>query len=716
MCGEDLLCLRLVKDGIPISSQIIAGVRYSLASGFETSDCNTEAICRLENYSLIREISAGKEIVRQMEIQLKDVPALGVVVKTFRAPSVLRKLLSFGRASKAQRAFRAAQILCAHGVGTPKPILLAETLSPKGKILESRLVTEFVPELTDFRHEMQRLLAAGDNAESIAMLMQAVADACRRFHDCGIIHHDLGNQNIGLRRNSAGTWEIFFFDLDRVRIFPAGTLSDAQRGRDLARLDLPSELRAFFTCMYSRDHSRVPELNRGLRKGLAAWNFHCKTRIFRHPIQTISRNLAVWRKGAHESPLEGRGLWIWDEKTEQPIVVHNRKHANKFRPFLNILRTVKFILTHGCAVFKCFRTISAQSFSVPVDFSKTIGIAIEADVSTWEMQIRWLAELEAPARAKLPILLRIYHHKGRAHWEFAIEKAQALHARGNAVALALVQDRAAVRVPASWREMVLLVVEKTHNFADFYEIGHATNRGKWGVWDFSDYKKLLVSAIEAKKKFPQIKLTGPACIDFDLHKLPGILSIVPAGTFDALSQHLYVDRRGAPENFQEKFDLVGKCAIYRAIAKKYGFSNEKIIISETNYPLIGVETFSPCAAFYCPNGPLWAPHVSEEDYAKFMTRYLLLAIASGHVSRVYWWRLVHRGFGLVDDTNAQNPRPMPAFFALQNLIATLAGTRFERKLPTPAGTFALEFSRETGTRFVLRWTKDSFPAQEEIAP
>ena len=115
------------------------------------------------------------------------------------------------------------------------------------------------------------------------------------------------------------------------------------------------------------------------------------------------------------------------------------------------------------------------------------------------------------------------------------------------------------------------------------------------------------------------------------------------------------------------------------------------------------------------DGARSAPHVSEEEYAKFLCRYVLLAVASGHVSRVYWWRLVHRGFGLVDDADASNPRRRPAFESLKTLFAQLAGARFERRLAdVPAGTFALEFSREDGSRFVMRWTRETFPKLEEI--
>ena len=647
-----------------------------------------------------------------------------VVVKTYRSPGRLREFFEKkDKGSKAFRAFRAAWILERNGVGTPSPMAVAERRDAKGHLLESRLITAFVPAMSDFRVEMNRLLLGKgieDPSTEIAGLMQIVADACRRFHDCGIIHHDLGNQNIGLQKDVSGMWRVLFLDLDRVRIFPAGSLTWYQRGRDLARLFLPSELRWFFCHMYSGELARRgTEFRRGLERELRAWNFHSRTRILRHPIQGFRRYFMMKRSGGYgETPLEGIGAWVWDEKTGQAIVLHDKKSSRKFRPLSNLFRSLKGFLKNGNALRKNYRAAQDQSFAGAVDFSQTFGMTLEADPATWEKQLKWLGELEASAGAQLPVLLRFYHHKGRSHWGFVAGKARELHARGNAVAIALVQSREAVRNAKSWREMVLFAVEQTRDFSDFYEVGHATNRSKWGVWDFADYANLLAPAIEAKKAFPEIKLSGPACIDFDLHSLPGLLSLVPPGTFSALSQHLYVDRRGAPENFQGKFDLVGKCAVHRAAAKTFGFAEEKIIISEVNWPLKGVETYSPCAAFFCEPGAPTAspPNVSEEDYAKFMCRYWLLAIASGHVSRIYWWRLVHRGFGLIDDSDAENWRPMPAFGALKDMLSRLAGSRFERRLDgTPEAPFALEFSRADGSRFKVAWALDSFPVFTEEA-
>ena len=647
-----------------------------------------------------------------------------VVVKTYRAPGRLREFFEKkDKGSKAFRAFKAAWILEKNGVGTPSPIAVAERRDGNGHLLESRLITEFVPAMSNFRDELFHIYAKNPDCETLMSLMQTVADACRAMHDCGIVHRDLGNQNIALKKTEAGTWNPLLIDLDRVRIFPAGTLTDAQRGADLARLDLPSDFRRVFHSMYYMGYGEPGSFHLAEKKEREAFERHSKLRPWRHPIREWKIRREE-RKFAQTSPSTeilplGKELWIWDERSVQAIPAYMSKDRRKFRSAKNILKIAKEFLLRGNALWKNYKTLSAASFFEKADFSGTLGMCLEADAS-WETQLRSLEELEKSAGAKLPVLLRAYHHKGAAHWADVVEKANALHVRGNAVALALVQDRAAIRDAESWRKMVFSVAEGTHGFADFYEIGHATNRGKWGVWDFSDYEKLLAPAIEAKKKFPGIKLTGPACIDFDLHQLPGMMSGIPAGPFHALSQHLYVDRRGAPENFQGKFDTTEKCAIHRAFAKTYGFEKEKIIVSEVNWPLLNAGVYGPIDSPFVMFGPWetrpaapWTvepPRVSEEDCAKFMCRYWLLTIASGHVSRVYWWRLVHRGFGLVDDSDPENPRPRTAFFALQKLLSQLAGTRFERRLTdVPAGTWALEFSRADGSRFTLRWTLDSFP-------
>lgn len=659
-----------------------------------------------ENLQNAKILHDGRHRVYRAKMSCGDTPC-DVVVKTFGRQAVWRDYIAKrGKGSKAYRAFKTAALLQEKSVGTPAPIAVVERWN-ENRLVESHFICEYVPGLSDFRVELDTILHKTRDCTQLMDLIEPVAKAVRKLHDAGVIHRDLGNQNIGLSKNSDGSWKVWFIDLNRARIFPK--LTDKLRGKDLARLDIPSAFFSEFLNIYGASQACRKEQE----KALARFELHTKLRPFRHPIREYRLRKQDGGRLFFSASAQRefrRNIWIWDERSAQTVPAFNSKDRRRMRTPSNIFSALREWLKHGYAIQKKFKALQDQSFAEKVPFENTIGMALDPNPETWTAQLNWLNELQGAQ--KIPVLLRVYHHKGEAHWCWVIEQAKELHAAGHIIAFALVQDRNAILKPASWKKMCDLVFSNTHSFADVYEIGHVTNRGKWGVWDFREYQALIAPALEAQKRFPKIKLSGPACIDFDLHSLPALLGEIPPGTFDALSQHLYVDRRGAPENKQGKFDTVDKCALHRAFARVYGFREEKIIVSEVNWPVVGTGHWSPVGSPYTLNGP-WAtpPSATEEDYAKFMCRYLLLAIASGHVSRVYWWRLAARGYGLIDDTGTPEEwRARPAFFALKDLLATLAGTRFERRLTdVPEGSFALEFSRADGSRFTLRWTLDSLP-------
>ena len=68
-----------------------------------------------------------------------------------------------------------------------------------------------------------------------------------------------------------------------------------------------------------------------------------------------------------------------------------------------------------------------------------------------------------------------------------------------------------------------------------------------------------------------------------------------------------------------------------------------------------------------------------------------------------------RGFGLIDDTDPAAWRPRPAFHTLHALLEKLDGAVFARKLETPGGEFALEFSRPGAAPLTVCWTLSSAP-------
>jgi hypothetical protein len=242
---------------------------------------------------------------------------------------------------------------------------------------------------------------------------------------------------------------------------------------------------------------------------------------------------------------------------------------------------------------------------------------------------------------------------------------RALRARGVDVVLALLQRRADVLDPGSWRAFLEEVFGRFAPLASAFEIGHAWNRTKWGVWDHREYLRLAEPAFELAPRFGA-KLAGPAVIDFEFHLYPVTLPRLP---FDAVTSLLYVDRMGAPENGQFGWTATMKLALLKAAIDTTARpgAGRGLWITEVNWPLAGTGAFSPASG---------RPNVSEDEQADFLVRYYVLCLASGLAERVYWWQLVAPGYGLVD--SRESPwRRRPAFRAFTVLRARLEGSVFE---------------------------------------
>ena len=650
-------------------------------------------------------VRPGRHRVDRLLLPCGDA-TIDAVVKSYGAQAAWRDRLALRNGSKAERAFSTAIALRDAGVGTPAPIAVVERWEGP-RLRDSRLVSVYVPHLTSFRDELERIYSDAPRCAPLMDLLHSVATAIRALHDAGYLHYDLGNQNIGLQRDSdqpTAPWKVFFLDLNRARHTPDP--SPALRGADLARLDLPSDFRRVFHAMYHNGYSPPPEFSAAEQRARAAFARHTALRPIRHPL----RETRIRRAQADApSPLRGRDIWIWDDRSAQAIPAYTARDRRQLQPVANVTAALSGLVRKGLAIHRHERKLLAQSFQTPVPFDGAIGLSLDAEPATWSRQLALLDQLQGPQH--LPLLLRLYHHQNPDAWHWTLDQALNLHNRGHAVALALVQDRRALREPKGWRQMVTLAFDRAHTFADFFEIGHAINRSKWGVWDFRDYARLLDPVRSCLIQHPKARITGPACIDFEPHALAALLDLLPPDIpFHALSHHLYVDRRGAPENRQGRYDTVAKCALLRAFARTHRFTSDKPIITEVNWPLLGTGPWSPVTSPYETLDPRKNdPSVDEETYAAFMTRYLLLTLASGHISRVYWWRLAARGFGLVDDTDPANWRPRHAFHALQSLLTTLNGATFSKKLAAPEDEYALEFTHPNAPPLTARWTRDSAP-------
>src|SRR5688572_11442160 len=188
----------------------------------------------------------NRNIRIELPVEGRRVP---VMVKAFGTQSVLRDLRDRRRGSKAERTWRAAAHLAAHGAGTPPPIGFLERWEGD-RLRESYSLAEYQDGATTLREALLELFDGRPPlAAQFVQLLECVAAGVRRMHDAGFQHNDLGNQNVLLRPAAPCAWRDFMVvDLNRGRIRQG--LSLRQRGRDLSRLELPSDLLQMLAEMY----------------------------------------------------------------------------------------------------------------------------------------------------------------------------------------------------------------------------------------------------------------------------------------------------------------------------------------------------------------------------------------------------------------------------------------------------------------------------------
>lgn len=607
------------------------------------------------------------------------------------------------RGSKACRSFRIAVRLAENRVGTPTPLAWLDRWEG-GRLLESHFVCAF-EQGASFRDELNRLFREDPLCRRVLGLMETVAGAVARMHDAGVCHLDLGNQNILVERHDDDAWgNVRFIDLDRARMHDR--LGLRHRARDISRLDIPSALLPVFFCMYFGNRRPPAEFTAWEARYRRRFALHTASRKFRHPFRTLR---ARRRESAQRASLERKHLWLWDDRSEQAIGTRTRVERYADYPWRNGLYVARGVVRAAGPVHGLYRDLLAGAFSRPVALAGRIGMAVGRSQGHGGAERLLLEGL-----GRIPVLMRVYRHADEKWNARALDEARRLGQAGHAVYLALVHDGACIREPGLWERFVAQWLPAFSGIAGMVEIGHATNREKFGIRDFRDYARLVEVVLRHAQAAGGFTLTGPAAIDFEYHALAGLLDVLPEGSIDALSHHLYVDRRGAPENRQGRFSAVEKFALAKAFAAwSPAVRGERLIVSEVNWPIAGTGAHSPVSAPYLvPGARSGGSAVDEEAYASFMIRYYALALCSGLVDQVYWWRLVARGFGLVDDTHAAW-RPRPAYAALKHFVALLGDATFVGMLRTGDGIRALRFRTPRAGEVVMAW---SHPEATRYAP
>jgi len=235
------------------------------------------------------------------------------------------------------------------------------------------------------------------------------------------------------------------------------------------------------------------------------------------------------------------------------------------------------------------------------------------------------------------------------------------------ILLNILQNRENIEDLKLFKKNITKIFTTFSPYINEFQIGNAINRTKWGFFGMGEYLNFFEVALSVRdKKFKNLTLIGSSIIDFEYHYTIRTLFNFRKIKFDKLSALLYVDRRGAPENKQYLFfDTINKIKLLFSLVKLSPKTNNKIIITEVNWPLSNTAPFAPTSEKEC---------VNEEDYANFMARYYLLSIASGRIETIYWHQLIATGYGLIDDRLEKKQRK--SFLVFKTMVKILKDAKY----------------------------------------
>ncbi len=386
----------------------------------------------------------------------------------------------------------------------------------------------------------------------------------------------------------------------------------------------------------------------------------------------------------------------WNELADQPHNVaprseRTRHHLRHWRSYFSLLGSD---FARGLPALPAYRRNMKRMFHVPVQIGEGMfGVSVSPPGPEREEELIGL--LKGGGVSRTLVRAASWERDKLADLQPFVKR---LRAAGLDVGVAVLQRRRDVLDPEAWRAFLEEVFARFSSGPTAFEIGHAWNRTKWGVWDFTEYLALARPAFELGPKYGAV-LVGPAVIDFEFHLYPPTLKRLP---FDKVSSLLYVDRMGAPENAQAGWTAPKKIALLKAVADRSAGTPKDCWITEFNWPLAGTGKYSPASG---------KPNVTEEAQADFLVRYFLLALAGGLIERAYWWQLVAPGYGLVD---SREPawRARPSYRALRTLVATVGGAEFTgAKIEN--GVHIFHFSKG-GRRFAACWSAGR-PVEQDLA-
>jgi len=164
-----------------------------------------------------------------------------IVVKEFSSRGIIR-LKSLLQPSKAARAWRGALALKERGLGTASPAGYLEKRR-RGLVESSFFFAARIDGAEEIRGLFRSLPAA-----DLEPLLCALAAFLSQCHDRGILHRDLSDGNILVKRDHSVRTFFYLLDTNRIRVHKK--LGGFRRSKNLVRLGVPPAFQGFFLRKY----------------------------------------------------------------------------------------------------------------------------------------------------------------------------------------------------------------------------------------------------------------------------------------------------------------------------------------------------------------------------------------------------------------------------------------------------------------------------------
>lgn len=344
--------------------------------------------------------------------------------------------------------------------------------------------------------------------------------------------------------------------------------------------------------------------------------------------------------------------FFWDKYSDQPHVIKDKAYKKAMRKknlfdFVKLFFSSIFILPFAILIMKFFK---GKENLTNKDF---IGLGVNLDKG--DIQQELIEELGVKN-----LLIRI------PLWD--IENIDSYVAFANSfnktspknILINILQDREHIDDLNLLKKDLNTIFEKFKNISQEYQIATTINRAKWGFFAVQEYLLFYKTAQDLRdEKYPNLKLLGPSIIDFEYYYNVRAMFNFKKIKYDIVSALLYVDRRGSPYNTQYKiFDTKNKIDLLYSLVKLCPKCNNKIYITEVNWPIKDTAPYAPTSQKEC---------VSNEEYTKYMLEYFNIAKKTKKIKRVYWHQLVAAGYGLVDNRDGKIVK-YPQFYALKEIL------------------------------------------------